>query len=431
MKKFYYLLILCLGFGIKNLSAQFQYFPPNSASDFWDTIQPSSLGWCQDNVDELFSFLEENDTKSFILLKDGKIVLEKYFNNHNATQAWYWASAGKSLTAFIVGLAQEEGFLKIDSPTTKYLGKNWTSCSVEDEEKITLKDHLTLTTGMDYNVPDQNCRADSCMNCKNEVGSHWYYHNATYTLLHDVLSSVLPTTTNQYIRQKLNQKIGFSGSFLPLDNNIVYFSNARAMARFGLLMANNGVWDGDTIMKDQNYFNAMINSSQELNKSYGYLWWLNGKASFKLPQSDFVFNGSLMVDAPKDLWVAAGLNGQFLNISQQEGLIMVRMGEENSVTLVPTIFNNLIWQKINALPCSSSLPKIENSSIQIHPNPVENILKIHSPRHSINITLFDITGKKMIATTLNQGANIIDLSNLPKGIYYLLSENGYQKVIKL
>ena len=49
------------------------------------------------------------NTKSFIILKDGKIVLENYLNGHSDTTYWYWASAAKSLMAVIVGKAQEEG----------------------------------------------------------------------------------------------------------------------------------------------------------------------------------------------------------------------------------------------------------------------------------------------------------------------------------
>ena len=61
-----------------NLNAQL-YFPPNSSSN-WDSISASSLGYCQANIDSLYDYLDANNTKAFILLKDGKIVLENYFN---------------------------------------------------------------------------------------------------------------------------------------------------------------------------------------------------------------------------------------------------------------------------------------------------------------------------------------------------------------
>ncbi|MFN5887198.1 MAG: serine hydrolase, partial [Flavobacteriales bacterium] len=101
------ILILFLGcfFGGKS---QNLYFPPTVGSA-WDTLAPASLGYCQPKIDSLYTFLEDNSTKAFILLKDGKIVLEKYFGGHTATSPWQWASAGKTITAFMVGIAQQEG----------------------------------------------------------------------------------------------------------------------------------------------------------------------------------------------------------------------------------------------------------------------------------------------------------------------------------
>jgi len=49
------------------------------------------------------------------------------------------------------------------------------------------------------------------------------------------------------------------------------------MARFGLLMYNKGVWNNQTIL-NENFWREATNTSQSINLSYGYLWWLNGKA---------------------------------------------------------------------------------------------------------------------------------------------------------
>ena len=69
------------------------------------------------------------------------------------------------------------------------------------------------------------------------------------------------------------------GSWIQLNNSDTYYSTARDMARFGLLILNEGVWDEDVIPNDTNYFSNMVNTSQEINKSYGYLGWLNVKES--------------------------------------------------------------------------------------------------------------------------------------------------------
>ena len=93
--------------------AQALYFPPINGSETWDTLSPAALGWCTNKIDSLYNYLQQENTKGFMVLKDGKIVLEKYFGTFTKDSAWYWASAGKTLTSFLIGQAQEEGFLKI------------------------------------------------------------------------------------------------------------------------------------------------------------------------------------------------------------------------------------------------------------------------------------------------------------------------------
>jgi len=110
MKKLLLVLFL-LGFGA-GIKAQSLYFPP-LAGTTWDTISPLSLGWCPDKIDTLLNYLEDGNSKAFIVLVDGKIVIEKYFGTFTVDSPWYWASAGKSLTAFTVGIAQQEGYLLI------------------------------------------------------------------------------------------------------------------------------------------------------------------------------------------------------------------------------------------------------------------------------------------------------------------------------
>jgi CubicO group peptidase (beta-lactamase class C family) len=96
---------------------------------------------------------------------------------------------------------------------------------------------------------------------------------------------------------------------LKPDYNNVYYSTARSMARYGLLLLNKGVWNGNPVLNDSVYFKNMTNSSQNINQSYGYLTWLNGKDSYMLPQSQIVFGGSTIKDAPDDLFAALGKNG--------------------------------------------------------------------------------------------------------------------------
>ena len=90
---------------ISSIKSQSLYFPPLTGN-VWDSINPTTLGYCQPRIDSLYNYLQAKDTKSFIILKDGKRVLEKYFGTYTKDSLWYWASASKSLSAFITGIAQ-------------------------------------------------------------------------------------------------------------------------------------------------------------------------------------------------------------------------------------------------------------------------------------------------------------------------------------
>ena len=327
------------------------YFPPNN-STVWDTISYLNLNWCQNKIDSLYSFLETNNTKSFILLKNGKIVLEQYFNGHSDTSNWYWASAGKTITSFLVGMAQEEGYLEITDTTSNYLGNGWTSCNLIQEKKITIWNQLTMTTGLD-DSDSFDCTNDTCLEYLSDPGTRWAYHNAPYTLLRPVIESATGQGINLYNYQKLLNPIGMNGIFLYSGYNNIFNSTTRSMARFGLLILNNGNWDGNQIMSDTNYFNQMLNTSQMLNKSYGYLWWLNGKSSSMIPGNQFVFNSDITPNAPDDLVSALGKNGQIINVVPSENLVWIRMGEAPDSSLVPLNFNVAIWNYINELPCST------------------------------------------------------------------------------
>ena len=78
MKKILLLTIIGLAGLFQATKAQTLYFPPLSTTATWDTISPASLGWCTNEIDALYDYLQQQDTKGFIVLKDGKIVLEKF-----------------------------------------------------------------------------------------------------------------------------------------------------------------------------------------------------------------------------------------------------------------------------------------------------------------------------------------------------------------
>lgn len=409
------LLILVCAWSLSS-RAQTLYYPPLTGNQ-WDTLSLASQGWCPDKVDSLYSFLDSRNTKAFVLLVDGKIVLERYFGSHTANSLWYWASAGKTLTSFLVGLAQEDQSLNISDTTSQYLGIGWTSCTPQDEMKITIRHQLSMSSGLSDLVPDPFCTLASCLTCLANPGTRWAYHNAPYTLLDGVMESATGTTLNQYANQRLKNPTGMTGFFLQVGYNNVYWSNARSMARFGLLMLGGGRWNGQSIMADTAYFNDMVNTSQSMNESYGYLWWLNGKNSFMLPESQLVLNGWLFPDAPADMYAAMGADGQFLNVVPSKNMVWLRMGESPDSTAVPFLLNNEIWQYINVLGCNSTVAETEEWEIRLFPNPATTHVEVNSDKKEVMLVVRDVLGKEMMKTESYAKSHSIHVEAWPKGVY--------------
>jgi CubicO group peptidase (beta-lactamase class C family) len=414
----FFILILAI-IVLQPLNAQSLYFPPVTGST-WDTISPKTLGYCQTNIDRLYEFLEANNTRAFILLKNGKIVLEKYFGTHTQLSSWQWASAGKTITSFMVGMAQQEGYLSIDDTTSTYLGKGWTDCTPKQEEKITIKHQLSMTSGLDDKVQDHFCTIDTCLIYKLDAGTRWAYHNGPYTLLDKVIEKSTGQTLNSYTTQKLKTSIGMTGSFIPFGYNNVYFSTARSMARFGLLILNKGKWGGNQIMSDSTYFKQMVNPSQTINKSYGYLWWLNGKQSYMLPTLQTVFPGFLNPNAPPDMFLAMGKDGQFLNVIPSQQMVMVRMGEAPDNLPVPFLLNDNIWKYVNELQCATTATKnklYEESMIHIFPNPSSDRIVITSDQSIGKVEILNVQGQKLKAAVISSKEISMSIEEMQKGIY--------------
>ncbi len=323
------------------------YFPPLTGTT-WETKSISDLKWKQEAVQPLLDYLQLKNTKSFIVLVNGRIVLESYFNGHSDTSPWYWASAGKTLTTAVTGIAQQEGLLNINNKVSDYVGNGWTSMPLAKENLITCKNLLTMTSGIDDEFSPTQEVDPTNLKYLADSGNRWAYHNV-YLKLQDVVASASGQTWSNYFNLKLRDKIGMTGSWITSGANEVYWSNARSMARFGLLMLNKGKWENNQIL-NENYFNEATNTSQNINKSYGYLWWLNGKSSFHLPQSQLEFPGSIIPNAPNDMFMALGKNDQKIYVIPSKKMVIIRMGDAaDTVNASLSDFDNSLWQKINGL----------------------------------------------------------------------------------
>ena len=317
----------------RRLKARDHYYPPIKG-DEWETTSPSALEWDQLRLNEAVSFISEHNSTALLILYKGKIVVEEYWQGWRKDTSMTIFSAGKSVTSTAIGIAQEQGKLNTGDKMVKYLGKGWSKAPPEKEALITIRDVLTMTSGLDEQL-----------NYEKEIGVKWYYNTPAYWNLAHVIERATGNNMSDFLNEFLWSQIGtqFTGW-----NGRTVVSCARDMARFGLMIMNNGTWQGKDVLKDKVYLFHATNKSQDLNQSYGYLWWLNGGASYRLPGPDFEkHDGALIPSAPADTFAALGAADKKIYIVPSMEIVVVRHGgPSNDTQLAPTRFDSQMWDKL-------------------------------------------------------------------------------------
>ncbi|HMS71147.1 MAG TPA: serine hydrolase, partial [Saprospiraceae bacterium] len=381
-----------------------------------ERVDPVSLAWSTDRLDELKTYVADHKTKAFLILHKGKIVVEWYFDDHDKEKPWYWASAGKTLTSALVGIAEKQGLLSFEDSSSKYLGKGWTSCNASSENLIKIKHQLSMTSGLN-DAKSSDCTEPACLECIAIPGERWSYHNSPYTLLDGVIERASGDNLTTFFRKNIGQKIGMNGLYVKNGYNNVFYSTPLNMARFGLLLLNEGQWSGSNIVPSD-YVKAMHSSSQNINPSYGLLTWLNGKEKFMLPSSQIKFAGPLIESAPADMYAALGKNDQKLHIVPSMDLVLVRMGDaaEDEGKSVPIQFDDGIWRLLG--PAINHVTDVKNDSNidEIWIFQSNGMLTLNETDLKVSqMVLYDLNGQIVCTTKQNQ----MQIDALKSGLYIL------------
>ncbi|MEX1201806.1 MAG: serine hydrolase [Ferruginibacter sp.] len=315
------------------------YYPPLTGSA-WETITPPTLGWNTTKLNELIEYVRTNNSTSFIILYKGRIVSENYWNGFTASSSERIFSSTKSIGAFLIGLAQEQGKLNINEKVSTYLGTGWSLANLFRENQITVKHLITMTSGL----------TDALL-YEVDPGTKWYYNTPAYHKIYAVLAAAYGQSNDQYTREQLWNKIGMQNAFWDVEpgGGPSMACSGRDIARFGLLMLSDGKWNGNTLMNSNSYFTEMMSSSQNLNSAYGYLWWLNGQSSFVLPgSSGQSFQGALVPNAPSDMKAALGFADKKIYIVKSRHLVVIRHGAASNAPVSQALssFDNEIWRRM-------------------------------------------------------------------------------------
>lgn len=277
----------------------YTYSQPQHLADGWKTAHLKSLDVDTSRIYLLFNQLHggESELHSVLLVRNGQIVVEEYFQGHSADKQHDLRSATKSIRSILVGIAIDKGFIEsVDDPISKYL-KSHKPAKNPDKRKdeITIRHLLTMSTGLDCNDWDKKSAGQEdkvykkkdwiqytldlpMVNAPGEVAN---YCSMGVVLVAEIVSQASGVPIDEFAEQYLFAPLGISnvswghtssGEIIPSGKRL--YMTSRDMAKIGQLLLNKGKWDGTQVVSEGWIAEATTPKTKITGVDYGYLWWI-------------------------------------------------------------------------------------------------------------------------------------------------------------
>jgi CubicO group peptidase (beta-lactamase class C family) len=279
----------------------------------------------------------EQDTLSLIVVHDGEIILERYAPGiEMSTRTRTWSTA-KSIASTLIGMLVDDGRMTLDEP----LGFGWypenRSPETDPRNEITLRHVLNMSSGLET-IDNRGMEyatgsglsywagASSVAGARSralirEPGTYWDYENYDTLLAVYAMKQALggEKAYAEFPRKALLDRIGMRNTLVSTDRfgdfilSSQVYTNARDLARFGMLYLQGGVWDGERLISEEwiEFSSTPAPATVGRGGMYGGQWWL-------VPEG--------RIDVPADAYSTNGNRGQYTVVVPSHNIVIVRRG---------------------------------------------------------------------------------------------------------
>lgn len=304
----------------------------------WQTDTPESQGLDSAALAAADTVAEGLESYCMLVIRHGKLVSETYFGDKQPADTHKSWSIAKSYSSALVGIAIERGEIESFDQSVSDFIPEWKD---DDRKNITVRHLVTMTSGLKWDVfqdyvsmalfaPDNSDFATDLPASK-PPNSEWIYHNGGVQMLEPLFRAATGKTLEEYAELYLWSKLGMNATWSKDQNghptayaNVL--ATCRDHARLGYLYLHGGKWANEQVVP-ADWVSATTTPSQDFNRAYGFLWWLNGET----PAMDAMmkpWDGRMSPDAPTDLFGARGFGNQFVDVIPSLDMVVVRFGKD-------------------------------------------------------------------------------------------------------
>ena len=422
--KFLFILNFLILISFTNFSQVREYWPTKD----WEKKTPGELNIDTvklHEMDELILSMPYID--AFLIVKNGYLVYEKYYNQYNESKYHIICSSTKSVTNVLMGILLKQKY--IESLNQKVIdffpeyGKINNDSRIND---ITIEHTMTYTTGIsagDNSTLNQSDMIEFYLSCNflYNPGTHFKYATPASQIQSAIISKTTGKNAKSFADQELFSKLGIVNYYWPADaqgytyGGYISYYCPRDMLKIGFLYLNNGIWDSDTIVEPEFVKNSTaIHSSGGTphNEKYGYNWWITENNGYKS-------------------FFAGGYGGQFIYVIPDLDIVVAITCNTNSHRENARFLINS-----HVVPAIISTNSVGNnafnnkSKFYMTSNLISNEIEIEFELNKdkpVSILIYDQTGKKIEAVfeneIFNAGKHNYNYEHHLKNGYYILKAN--------
>ena len=293
-----------------------------------DTVFPEvHYDLLEEALDLAFAEEETQRTRTVLVLYKGHLVRERYISGFGPETRILGWSMTKSVLATLFGILEAQGQLSISQAT------GWDSWQGDERRDITIEHLLRMQSGLaweeDYTrisdvtqmlfLKKDMPAVQAAKKALAPPGEVWNYSSGTSNLLSGMLRRQFASHQAylDFPYRALIDRIGMNSMLLEADLEGNYvgssygWASTRDWGRFGQLYLDRGIWQGDTIFRPE-WVETVTRPTQNSGQDYGAHFWLNA--------------GGTYPDAPRDMYMANGYQGQHVFIIPSRELVVVRTG---------------------------------------------------------------------------------------------------------
>jgi CubicO group peptidase (beta-lactamase class C family) len=350
------LLIACGGEGVVSTRDQTPptttALPPDAVAYFpettWRTASPEQVGIPSSvlaRVDQRVASNTWRGLSSFLVVRRGYLVSERYFGGSSRDDVHTMQSVSKSVTSLVTGIASDEGALDIEAPVLSLLPRYSNASPDPRLARVTLRHLLEMRSGINfYENPYPGSPLEILNTSRGdwvrialeqpfnaEPGARWQYNSGGVIALGAAVASATGTPFYDYARERLFSPLGVSGQYWIVSSydTTVHTGGglhlrAIDLAKLGYLVLRQGRWNAREVVSSAWLARSTAPVTTRASQfggvpvDYGYLWWM---AAIDPLHSTAELGNRVMI--------ASGNMNQFLFVAPSLDLVVVNTGATN------------------------------------------------------------------------------------------------------